>query len=113
MTAGARGYLAREGSSTAFTSSVIGAIAGKALVATRTLENVPPRVPTTRPVALTRRELQVLQGMSQGKSNVEIGLSLYLSEDTIKTHARRLFRKLGVNDRAKAVAYGFRQGLLS
>jgi DNA-binding NarL/FixJ family response regulator len=36
-----------------------------------------------------------------------------LSEDTIKTHARRLFRKLGVHDRAKAVAHGFRQGLVT
>ncbi len=38
---------------------------------------------------------------------------LYLSEDTVKTHARRLFRKLGVRDRAQAVAHGFRRGLVS
>ena len=37
----------------------------------------------------------MLTGMSQGKSNAQIGRELYLSEDTIKTHARRLFRKLG------------------
>jgi DNA-binding NarL/FixJ family response regulator len=55
----------------------------------------------------------VLTGMSQGKSNGRIGKDLYLSEDTIKTHARRLFRKLGVNDRAQAVALGFRRGLVS
>jgi len=61
---------------------------------------------------LTERELQVLRGMSQGKSNAEIGRALYLSEDTVKTHARRLFRKLGVNDRAQAVALGFRRGLV-
>ena len=63
--------------------------------------------------ALTERELQVLRGMSQGRSNAAIGRELYLSEDTIKTHARRLFRKLGVNDRAQAVALGFRRGLVS
>jgi len=62
---------------------------------------------------LTERELQVLRGMSQGKSNSAIGKELYLSEDTVKTHARRLFRKLGVNDRAQAVALGFRRGLVS
>ena len=62
--------------------------------------------------SLTERELQVLRGMSQGKSNAEIGRGLYLSEDTVKTHARRLFRKLGVNDRAQAVARGFRRGLV-
>jgi DNA-binding NarL/FixJ family response regulator len=55
----------------------------------------------------------VLRGMSQGKSNGQIGRELYLSEDTIKTHARRLFRKLGATDRAQAVAYGFRRNLLS
>jgi DNA-binding NarL/FixJ family response regulator len=63
--------------------------------------------------SLTERELQVLRGMSQGKSNAEIGRSLFLSEDTVKTHARRLFRKLGVNDRAQAVALGFRRGLVT
>ena len=39
--------------------------------------------------------------MSQGKSNGQIGRELYLSEDTVKTHARRLFRKLGVRDRRR------------
>jgi DNA-binding NarL/FixJ family response regulator len=74
------------------------------------------QAPVTRTVpvsALTERELQVLLGMSQGKSNGQIGRELFLSEDTIKTHARRLFRKLGVKDRAEAVAHGFRQGLVS
>ena len=61
---------------------------------------------------LTGRELQVLERMSQGRSNSEIGEDLFLSEDTIKTHARRLFRKLDVNDRAHAVAEGFRRGIL-
>lgn len=63
--------------------------------------------------ALSMREMQVLTGMSQGKSNAQIGRELYLSEDTIKTHARRLFRKLGAKDRAEAVAIGFRRGVMS
>ena len=62
---------------------------------------------------LSMREMQVLTGMSQGKSNAQIGRELYLSEDTIKTHARRLFRKLGAKDRAEAVATGFRRGIMS
>jgi DNA-binding NarL/FixJ family response regulator len=64
------------------------------------------------PIALSMREMQVLTGMSQGKSNAQIGRELYLSEDTIKTHARRLFRKLGAKDRAEAVATGFRRGMM-
>ncbi len=61
---------------------------------------------------LTERESQVLRGMADGKSNAEIGRDLYVSEDTVKTHARRLFRKLGARDRAHAVAVGFRSGTL-
>lgn len=63
-------------------------------------------------VELTKRELEVLVGMSNGRSNAQIGAELFLSEDTVKTHARRLFRKLGAADRAQAVAIGLRQGLI-
>ncbi|MET0432875.1 MAG: response regulator transcription factor [Cellulomonas sp.] len=63
-------------------------------------------------VSLTKREVEVLVGMSNGRSNAQIGQELFLSEDTIKTHARRLFRKLGAADRAQAVAIGLRKGLI-
>jgi len=67
----------------------------------------------TRSTTLTERELQVLRGMADGRSNAEIGRELFVSEDTVKTHARRLFRKLGARDRAHAVAAGFRAGLVN
>jgi DNA-binding NarL/FixJ family response regulator len=73
---------------------------------------MPADVPRRR-VDLTERELQVLRGMADGKSNAEIGRELFVSEDTVKTHARRLFRKLGARDRAHAVASAFRAGLVS
>ena len=81
-----------------------------ASVAPTTVRSTVPEVP---PVTLSMREMQVLTGMSQGKSNAAIGRELYLSEDTIKTHARRLFRKLAVKDRAEAVATGFRRGMMT
>lgn len=62
---------------------------------------------------LTAREMEVLREMSKGESNAEIGRVLFVSEDTVKTHARRLFRKLGARDRAHAVAEGFRRGWLA
>lgn len=68
--------------------------------------------PTAPVVELTRRELEVLSGMSHGRSNAQIGAELFLSEDTVKTHARRLFRKLGAADRAQAVAIGLRRGFI-
>lgn len=77
-----------------------------------------PSVPAQRPAASeygtmpTERELGVLRAMSDGLSNAEIARLLFLSEDTVKSHARRLYRKLGVRDRAHAVAAGFRTGML-
>ncbi|GGM23506.1 LuxR C-terminal-related transcriptional regulator [Dactylosporangium sucinum] len=71
------------------------------------------QAPARRRVELTERELQVLRGMADGKSNAEIAREVLVSEDTVKTHARRLFRKLGARDRAHAVAAAFRAGLIS
>ena len=62
--------------------------------------------------SLTSRELEVLRGMADGKSNAEIGRDLFVSEETIKTHARRLFKKLAARDRAHAVAIGYQSRLL-
>jgi DNA-binding NarL/FixJ family response regulator len=67
---------------------------------------------TGQNVELTEREMQVIRGMSEGKSNAAIGRDLYLSEDTVKTHARRLFNKVGAKDRAHAVMLALRHGLL-
>ena len=108
MVAGARGFLRADLSREDLAIALAHALAGD-LPGTGARNQDAAR----RRVALTERELQVLRGMCEGKSNGEIGRELYLSEDTVKTHARRLFRKLGVNDRAHAVASGFRLGLVS
>jgi two-component system, NarL family, nitrate/nitrite response regulator NarL len=78
------------------------------------LDPAPPVLPVALPeiAPLTKREIEVLSGMSYGRSNAQIGQELFLSEDTVKTHARRLFRKLGAKDRAQAVAIGLRRGLI-
>lgn len=102
---GARGYLRWDATRTELVA---------ALAQTISSSSAPtPRPSSDTALRLTEREMQVLRGMSQGKSNGQIGRELYLSEDTVKTHARRLFRKLGVGDRAHAVAHGFRRGLVS
>ncbi|MFC5062985.1 helix-turn-helix transcriptional regulator [Actinomycetospora atypica] len=64
-------------------------------------------------LGISRRELQVLAGISQGLSNAAIGRELYLSDNTVKSHARRLFGKLGVHERAHAVALAYRCGLFA
>jgi LuxR family maltose regulon positive regulatory protein len=52
---------------------------------------------------LTDREVQILECIAEGLSNKEIGARLHLALDTIKGHNRRIFRKLGVSNRAQAV----------
>ena len=69
------------------------------------------RVP--RGSALTARELQILQFAATGLSNGRIGDRLGLSEDTIKTHMRHAYQRLGARDRAHAVFLGCRAGLLN
>ena len=61
----------------------------------------------------TRREIQVLQLVSDGLVNREIGERLFLSEETVKSHVRHLLAKLHARSRAHAVAVGFRRGLIS
>lgn len=105
---GARGYLVK-GAGREEVGALVAALLGRPDHPVRAAGTSPPA--GTAP-ALTDRELQVLAGMARGQSNREIGRELYLAEDTVKTHARRLFRKLAAADRAQAVAVGFRWGLL-
>lgn len=61
---------------------------------------------------LSEREVEVLQYVADGKSNREIADTLTISEKTVKAHLRSIFRKLEVSDRAQAVAYAMRKGLV-
>ena len=68
-----------------------------------------------RPVVmdqLTAREKAVLELLPSGLSSREIGNELGISRDTVKTHTRRLYQKLGVSSRRSAVARGRELGLL-
>jgi DNA-binding NarL/FixJ family response regulator len=107
---GARGYLVKDATREEVAATVVYALGDgmwrRSVPAPRSVEGSVTAPP------LTERETQVLTGMSRGRSNAEIGKELFLSEDTVKTHARRLFRKLDAADRAQAVAVGFRWGLV-
>ena len=61
----------------------------------------------------TMREVEVLQLISDGLVNREIGQRLFLSEETVKSHVRHLLAKLQARSRAHAVAVGFRRGLIA
>jgi len=61
---------------------------------------------------LTGRELNVLELLARGKSNKEIGVSLYISETTVKSHLRSVFKKLNVLSRTEAISVAGRRGLI-
>jgi DNA-binding CsgD family transcriptional regulator len=62
---------------------------------------------------LSGRELQVLQLTAEGLTNAEIGQRLFISEETVKTHQRKLLAKLLARSRAHAVALGFQRRLIA
>lgn len=62
---------------------------------------------------LSQRESEVLELMVKGHTNRAIARRLVLGEETVKTHARSLYRKLGVADRAQAVAFALREGIFA
>jgi DNA-binding NarL/FixJ family response regulator len=64
-------------------------------------------------LGLTRREAELLTLLGHGKNPVDIAGELEVSTETVRTHTRNIYRKLGVNDRAAAVAVAWREGLVT
>jgi len=69
-----------------------------------------PGVQVRKNLGLTRREQQLIHMVSQGLTNKEIASQLFLSEQTIKNHLRRMLRKIGASDRLEAVELCRAQG---
>ena len=70
--------------------------------------------PEAGPLAtLSRREREVLAGLSRGRSNREIARALSLSEETVKTYVSSLLAKLGVQDRTQAAIFGLQHGVVA
>jgi two-component system, NarL family, nitrate/nitrite response regulator NarL len=63
------------------------------------------------PDLLTARELEILELMADGLLAPQIAAQLFVAVPTVKSHQARLYEKLGVSDRAAAVAQGMRRGL--
>jgi DNA-binding NarL/FixJ family response regulator len=121
LRAGARGYLTKDAASDEIAAAIARVAAGEAMldpgVQRRLLDRLDDptltAVPTAqRPAGLTEREMEVLTLIASGLSNAEIATRLVVTEATVKTHVNRLFAKTGVRDRAQAVAYAYRAGLV-
>lgn len=68
---------------------------------------------SARKPTLTGRELEVLQLVARGMTSREIGLELFISENTVKNHIRNILDKLGLHSRNEAVLYAVREDLIS
>ncbi len=115
--AGATGYLLKDAPRDELVRAVRAAHEGQSVlaptVARKLIGHV--RAPAAQPPSetLTERELEVLRLVAAGTTNKEAARSLFISEATVKTHLLHLYAKLGVRDRAAAVAAAYRSGLLS
>jgi two-component system nitrate/nitrite response regulator NarL len=103
---GAAGFVSKEARREQIADAVLACARG---------ENVVPpdrlRKQTDAP-ALTPREQEILHLIAAGKSLPQIAKELYLGLTTVKTHVQHLYEKLGVSDRAAAVASAMRRGLI-
>jgi DNA-binding NarL/FixJ family response regulator len=113
--AGATGYLLKDAPRDELFTAVRAAAEGRTVlspaVASRLVHAVrTPRGPGAEP--LPAREREVLALVARGTSNREIARELFISEATVKTHLTHLYAKLGVNDRAAAVAAAYDRGIL-
>ncbi|MER5919757.1 response regulator [Streptomyces mirabilis] len=110
--AGAIGYLLKDTTREQLVDAIRSAARGETVLAPKVAERLVARMRRPAPVALTGRELDVLNAVADGLSNADIGKRLVIGEATVKTHLLRVFAKLDVSDRTHAVVVALERGLL-
>jgi len=120
--AGATGYLLKDAPRDELLRAVRAAAGGQAVLAPAVAARLMSRLrePSDSPEApshpgwepLSQRELEILELVALGTTNREAAARLFISEATVKTHLLHIYAKLGVNDRAAAVAEGYNRGML-
>ena len=112
---GAAGYLAKDASRTELIDAVLQVARGETVIPAGLTDGLAAqirlRAQPSAP-ALTPRELDVLKGFARGLSIPQLAAELFVAPSTVKTHTQRLYEKLGVSDRAAAVAAAMRLRLL-
>jgi DNA-binding NarL/FixJ family response regulator len=122
LRAGARGYLTKDSGADQIHHALRHVTSGQAVidpaVAHHLLDEItahPPRpahVVGPAPDGLTPREVDVLTLIATGLTNGEVAARLFVSEATVKSHLNHLLAKIGARDRAQAVTYAYRNGLV-
>ena len=118
LRAGASGFLLKDAPEERLTTAIRVVADGGSLfapsVTRRLIEEFARRAPKSEAdlSSLTERENEVLRLVARGLSNSEIGATLFVSENTVKTHVARVLMKLGVRDRVQAVVLAYESGLV-
>jgi len=86
---------------------------GETVLAAPVAKRLVDRVRDPSAGALSQRELEVLREVASGNTNAQIAGALHISQATVKTHLLHIYDKLGVADRAAAVARAYDTGILS
>jgi DNA-binding NarL/FixJ family response regulator len=110
LEAGASGYVLKDAARDELVRAIRAAADGETALAPSVAAKLVTRM--LSPAALSRREIEVLDLVSVGRTNAEIGRTLLISEATVKTHLMRAFGKLGVGDRTAAVTTAIQRGIL-
>jgi two-component system nitrate/nitrite response regulator NarL len=115
LEAGAAGFISKEARREQIVDAVLACARGEDVlpseVASGLVAEIRLRGSNDAP-ALTDREQQILRLVAAGKSLPQIARELFLGVTTVKTHVQHLYEKLGVSDRAAAVAEAMRRGLI-
>jgi len=109
LEAGARGYLLKDTTKEELVAAIRQVHRGERHLPQNIAARLADRL--IRP-KLTPREMDVLRLVCRGRTNKEMGAAMFISEETVKSHMKSLFQKLGVHDRAEAVAVAMQRGLI-
>ena len=109
LRAGASSYLLKDVDSTRLAETIRAVHAGR--------KEIPPEIAAkladhVASETLTPRQEEVLRGVAEGKSNLEIAKALYVSEGTVKAHVKAILQKLGARDRTQAITIAIKRGLV-
>jgi two-component system NarL family response regulator len=109
LRAGASSYLLKDVDSTKLADTIRAVHAGR--------KEIPPEIAAkladhVASETLTPRQEEVLRGVAEGKSNLEIAKALFVSEGTVKAHVKAILQKLGARDRTQAITIAIKRGLV-
>lgn len=116
ITAGADGYLLKNAEPEELKKSIIAVYEGKGIlspdVTAKVLKAVVSKQGFVPDAGLSKREIEVLECLAQGMTTTQIADHLYISENTVKTHVRRILEKLDAGNRTEAVSKATMMGLI-